>query len=564
MTEMKINNYLKFIAKQLLYLIPVMMLITSLSGGIAYAASGSYAASGVIGQTNYTNTSSGSTASQFSDPGATALDSVHHLLFVADYGNNRVQVFQLDNNNQLESSDAIYSLGASAPNAAGSGTVTQNGIWGPIALAYDPVNNRLFVEDYYRVLVFDLAGGISNDMLASYVLGQPNFTTDNSGTVTQSSLIDAYYGGGLAFDPTNDRLFVSDYYRIMVFNVAPSVLLTNGNGENASYVLGQPNFTTENDGCTQSEISYGYYDEAQIGLAFDSVNQRLFVADGYECSRVLVFNVAPSVLQTNGNGENASYVLGQPNFTSTTFNLSQNNTYSPSALGYDPNDNTLFVGDDYGNRILLFNVSPSTISSHENAYGILGQSDYSSYDTGTSQSEIGYSYYADSSIAVDPTNDQIFVPDGYNNNRILIYKFISITNGSNLANATLNSSYSQTFTTANNQGNVTFALTSGSLPPGLSLNTSTGTISGTPAKAGTYTFEITATDDNGMVGTFVDDPSYTITVNGDAALIASVSAPDTGFGTPQNSSSTSLIIGSAGVTMLGFGVRFIYRRRNTN
>lgn len=41
---------------------------------------------------------------------------------------------------------------------------------------------------------------------------------------------------------------------------------------------------------------------------------------------------------------------------------------------------------------------------------------------------------------------------------------------------------------------ITYSVTSGSLPPGVTLNTSTGIITGTAPTAGTYNFEITATD----------------------------------------------------------------------
>ena len=54
--------------------------------------------------------------------------------------------------------------------------------------------------------------------------------------------------------------------------------------------------------------------------------------------------------------------------------------------------------------------------------------------------------------------------------------------------------YSQTITTSGGLGPYTYAITAGSLPAGLTLNTSTGQISGTPTAGGVYSFTITATD----------------------------------------------------------------------
>ncbi|MFO0822011.1 MAG: putative Ig domain-containing protein [Gemmataceae bacterium] len=61
--------------------------------------------------------------------------------------------------------------------------------------------------------------------------------------------------------------------------------------------------------------------------------------------------------------------------------------------------------------------------------------------------------------------------------------------------------YSQTFTATGGSGSgYTFAVTSGVLPDGLTLNGTTGELSGTPTAATATTFTITATDDAGATG----------------------------------------------------------------
>ncbi|MGC2294804.1 MAG: putative Ig domain-containing protein, partial [Candidatus Acidiferrales bacterium] len=73
--------------------------------------------------------------------------------------------------------------------------------------------------------------------------------------------------------------------------------------------------------------------------------------------------------------------------------------------------------------------------------------------------------------------------------------------------------YSATITTTGGVQPVQYTLASGSLPPGLALNT-TGTIVGTPTSHGTSTFTINVTDNIGKTPNLVvTSPSYTITIN---------------------------------------------------
>ena len=68
-----------------------------------------------------------------------------------------------------------------------------------------------------------------------------------------------------------------------------------------------------------------------------------------------------------------------------------------------------------------------------------------------------------------------------------------VTASGALDNGAINNAYSRSVS-ATGDGTITYSLTSGSLPTGLSLNTSTGAITGTPTVEATSNFTITATD----------------------------------------------------------------------
>ena len=95
-----------------------------------------------------------------------------------------------------------------------------------------------------------------------------------------------------------------------------------------------------------------------------------------------------------------------------------------------------------------------------------------------------------------------------------------------LANGTANTSYLATNTANGGVGSTTFAVTSGSLPTGLNLNTNTGIISGTPTSVGTNMFTVTATDANGCTGIL----GYTVVI-ANPITVGPVILAAQGFGT---------------------------------
>ncbi len=73
-------------------------------------------------------------------------------------------------------------------------------------------------------------------------------------------------------------------------------------------------------------------------------------------------------------------------------------------------------------------------------------------------------------------------------------------NPETLPAGTIGAAYSQTLTTTGGTGPFTFSVSSGSLPPGLTLS-SAGVISGTPTTTGTFSFTVQALDSRGCTGT---------------------------------------------------------------
>ncbi|HNQ78693.1 MAG TPA: putative Ig domain-containing protein [Acidobacteriota bacterium] len=144
--------------------------------------------------------------------------------------------------------------------------------------------------------------------------------------------------------------------------------------------------------------------------------------------------------------------------------------------------------------------------------------------------------------ATDDANGRLFAGAGWNGTYLAaaeIYLPCSASGCSitiapaTLPAATVGVAYSQTLTASGGTAPYTFEVTSGVLPAGLTLNPTTGVISGTPTTGGTYTFTITATDSTACTGTitYTMDFSYgwNMSVVDDAGRASACLNTDTGY-----------------------------------
>lgn len=116
-----------------------------------------------------------------------------------------------------------------------------------------------------------------------------------------------------------------------------------------------------------------------------------------------------------------------------------------------------------------------------------------------------------------------------------------------LPNGTYGSAYSQTVTASGGNGSYSFAVTSGSLPSGMTL-ASGGALSGTPTASGSYSFTVTATDGNSFTGS----RGYTLTIASPTLSLSPASVPGGSTGTPYSQTfSTSGGIAPYSYSLLG-------------
>ena len=200
---------------------------------------------------------------------------------------------------------------------------------------------------------------------------------------------------------SSGNLWVADSDNNRVLEFKPPF----SSGMDASLVIGQASFVTSAPATTQSGLSNpGGVWSGPADLAFDS-SGNLWVSD-IGNSRVLEFKPPFS------NGMPASLVIGQSDFTTFAPMLTQNGLGFPNALAFDPSGN-LWVSSWSSSRVLEFRPP---FSNGMNASLVIGQADFTTSGIGRTQTGLN----TPTRLAFDPSGN-LWVGDT-GNNRVLEFK----------------------------------------------------------------------------------------------------------------------------------------------
>ena len=301
----------------------------------------------VLGQPDFTSNASGTSATTMDGPN-TAKADVNGNIWVADTNNNRVLEFKPPFSSGMAASVV---LGQPDMTSNGSG-VTATTMEFPVGVVSDSAGN-IWMTDQDNSRVLEFKPPFTNGMAASVVIGEPDFVSKTC-AVTATGL--CFPDRGIVFDASGN-LWVGDTSKCRILEYKPPFT----NGMAATLAIGAPDTSTTGCGVpVDANHVHGAY-----GMTFDSAGD-LWMTDG-DNSRVLEFK------PPFASGMAASAVLGQADFTSAlTTGPTQALMAGPVDVAFDSSGN-LYVADETSARITIYNPP---FTNGMNATTVLGQPDF--------------------------------------------------------------------------------------------------------------------------------------------------------------------------------------------
>lgn len=351
-------------------------------------------ASVVLGQPDFTTTTTPLTTTQSNLRQPTSIASDGVRLVVADTNQNRVLIWNhIPTTNNTPADVVIGQPNFTSSSVPTNYTPTAKSMSGPQGVWIQ--NGKLYVADTQnnRVLIYNSIP-TANGVAADVVIGQPTFTTPVQVDITQqgnctndsTSTCNATAANMLSpVSVTSDgtRVFVTDlgFNRVLIWNSIPTK-----NGTPADVEIGQPNMNTgyANFGfsvsspsslassvlttveapvlCTVSNGTDSNGNATYPAICNYTLNfprfalsdgTRLFIADGGN-DRVLEYLTIPTQ-----NAAAADTILGQIGGDVDEATDASDSMNTPTSLAFDGAN--LYVADPYNRRITVFTPAPNNL-----------------------------------------------------------------------------------------------------------------------------------------------------------------------------------------------------------
>ena len=283
-------------------------------------------ATGVLGQPDFTTTTSGCTQNKFNSPNSIRICSANNKLYVVDCYNQRIMVYNSPPTGQVNA-DSVMGQPDFTSNGGGCGP---RSFFYPRDIFF--VGSKCLLTDYnHRVLIWnDITTYNQSSTVPDIILGQPDATTNTIRSVSANSFQNPE---GVWSDGTKVIVGDSVRNRVLIWNTFPTI-----NNQNADIVIGQPDFITSTSGL--SNIKFNNCQYVGSNGIFLAISDR-------GNTRILVWYSIPTATNTP-----ADAVLGQTNFTSNSGGTSSTKFNNGVGVGVAGNDIYAFDSNNY--RVLKF------------------------------------------------------------------------------------------------------------------------------------------------------------------------------------------------------------------